>query len=299
MKFLSFFIPLFFLLSCQTKPVSKSQPRLTEGTFTKSSFIQNKNYKVYLPKTYSDNPKKKYPVLYMMDAQNLFVDSLSYSGAAWNIHQVVDQLVEKKAIPEIIIVALEHASAKRFSEYMPQKPIAALPKTQQAALQNIIQHPIYSDDFLKFLVQDFKPFIDNNYRTKAEIQHTFIGGSSMGGLISMYAQCEYPKVFGGAMCLSTHWIVSFDDSNPEVSKELVQYFSNNLPEGKKWYFDFGTKGLDQFYEPWQNKIDSVLQQNNYVKSKNWLTKKYEGHGHNESSWNERLHVPLTFLLEEK
>ena len=121
----------------------------------------------------------------------------------------------------------------------------------------------------------------------------------MGGLISMYGQCEYPTIFGGALCFSTHWPIGMNDDTPEFPAQLINYFSNNIPQNKKWYFDFGTEGLDQFYETYQNQIDTILQKNNYVADENWMTRKYVGHTHNEKYWNERLHIPLEFVIGKK
>lgn len=302
-RYLHFIGLLIFILtsSCQSnksKVKHKEETRFISSTIKDSLLISDKNYVVYLPKNYAKNTTKHYPVLYMMDAQNLFIDSLAYGGYAWRINRVVDSLIDKNILEEFIIVSVEHAGVYRFAEYMPQKPMEKLYPIK-GNLRNIMEFPIYSDNYLKFLTHNLKPSIDKNYRTKSDPENTFIGGSSMGGLISMYAVCEYPNFFGGAMCLSTHWIVGFDDSNPEASQTLINYFSENLPKNKKWYFDFGTKGLDQYYETWQNQIDSILAKNNYVQNQNWMTRKYKGHDHNERFWNARLDVPLKFILGKK
>lgn len=299
--YLHFYLIVISLIcfGCQTKPSNSSnelEERFISSTISNPNIISDKNYTIFLPKKYHQNQDKQYPVLYMMDAQNLFIDSLAYGGFSWRIDQVVDSLVDKNQIEEIIIVAVEHAGINRFSEYMPQKPMVNAPQVFKDSIISSMNAPIYSDQFLVFLTKHLKPIIDKNYRTKTDVDHTFIGGSSMGGLISMYALCEYPAIFGGAMCLSTHWIITFDDSFPEASKTLVDYFSQNLPAQKKWYFDFGTKGLDQYYEPWQNQIDSILEKSNYVKNKNWKTLIYEGHDHNERFWNSRVDIPLKLLF---
>lgn len=294
---------LLFLLgivfwSCQGTETYDSK-RLQIKTFTTSKFIAEKTYRVYLPKSYSENTEKNYPVLYMMDGQNLFSDKLSYSKVAWNIHETVDSLSKAETIKEVIVVGIDHEGVDRFSEYMPQKPMSKVSQDAKDSLITFFKKPVYSDDFLSFLIKEFKPFIDANYRTKLTVEDTFIGGSSMGGLISMYAQCEYPQIFGGALCFSTHWPIGMNDDTPEFPTQLIDYFSKNIPQDKKWYFDFGTEGLDKIYEPYQNQIDSILQQNNYVADKNWMTRKYVGHSHNEKYWNERMHIPLKFILGKK
>ena len=155
---------------------------------------------------------------------------------------------------------------------------------------------IHSDNYLKFIVKELKPLIDEKYSTYSEKEHTFIMGSSYGGLISMYAICEYPEVFEGAACLSTHWIGTFND-NPVIAQSFIDYFGKNVPDPKnhKIYFDYGTETLDQYYEPYQLKIDSIMRLKGYTES-NWKTLKFEGKDHSEDSWRERLHIPVTFLL---
>ncbi len=275
--------------------------RLQSFKFENSAFLANKTYSVYLPISYEDSKTKRYPVLFMMDNQNLFVDVNSYSGHAWNIDEVSDSLVSIGQIRECIIVGINHANKKRFLEYMPQKPVESLSAVGKKQIDQS-DVSVYSDNFLKFLVNELKPHIDSSFRTLDTRANTFIGGSSMGGLISMYAQSEYPGVFGGAICMSTHWSIAMDDAELKIANNLMNYFynqlrwiaSNQTPRTHKWYFDYGTKGLDQHYGKWQMQVDELLKIN--VDEKDWLSKKYEGHDHNEKSWNERLHVPLTFML---
>ena len=129
-------------------------------------------------------------------------------------------------------------------------------------------------------------------------KHTFIAGSSMGGLISLYAICEYPKVFGGAACLSTHWPgVFYTDKNP-IPEQFFKYLKKKLPNpnNHKIYFDFGTATLDAMYEPYQIEVDKIMKQKGYT-SKSWITKKFEGEDHSEVAWAKRLHIPLVFLLK--
>jgi hypothetical protein len=112
----------------------------------------------------------------------------------------------------------------------------------------------------------------------------------MGGLISAYAISEYPKVFGGAGCLSTHW--------PAGDGAVIDYLKKSLPDPKthKFYFDFGTETLDAQYEPYQLRANAVMKQSGYVEGDNWITKKFVGDDHSERSWSKRVDVPLQFLL---
>ena len=115
-------------------------------------------------------------------------------------------------------------------------------------------------------------------------------GSSMGGLMSLYAIGEYPDIFGGAGCLSTHY--------PLGSGVMLEYMKKYLPSPKnhKIYFDYGTKGLDAQYEPYQTKADELMRKKRYKQGKNWITRKFVSDDHSEKSWRKRVDIPLTFFL---
>jgi predicted alpha/beta superfamily hydrolase len=163
-----------------------------------------------------------------------------------------------------------------------------------------IKSDFLGDEYLKFIVKELKPYIDENYRTEKDKDDTAICGSSMGGLISLYAICEYPEVFGKAACISTHWPVLFNNDNMGPSQAIRNYLTNNLPKPSqhKIYFDYGTETLDQYYEVHQKKVDSILTLKKYKKGKNWETKKFQGAAHNEKSWQERFDGVLKFLFKK-
>lgn len=190
---------------------------------------------------------------------------------------------------------------KRCAQYFPQKPYESLPAPMVDSLNvtftQQLADSVFSDAYLKFIVRDLKPFVDDEYSTLTDKANTFVAGSSMGGLISMYAICEYPEIFGGAACLSTHWVGTLTSENTEFTDAYVRYMAQEMPSPKdhKLYFDYGTVGLDSLYEHSQMRVDSLLNASGYD-SRNWVTQKFEGHDHHERSWRERLHIPLKFLL---
>jgi predicted alpha/beta superfamily hydrolase len=114
-------------------------------------------------------------------------------------------------------------------------------------------------------------------------------GSSMGGLISLYAISQYPQVFFGAGCVSTHWSAGLEVLVDELAKMLPD------PGTHRLYFDYGTTGVDAPYEPYQLQMDKYLRAAGYTES-NWLTRKFEGADHNEAAWRARVKIPLEFLL---
>jgi len=263
----------------------------------RSTFVEPRNVDIWLPSSYYVEKQKRYPVLYMHDGQNLFNPETSTWGTTWGVAEWVKKLSAQKKIPEIIIVGIWN-TPKRYLEYMPNKPFYLMDKELQSLLSQEYGGQPLGNQYLKFIVEELKPVIDSTYRTISNQKNTFIMGSSMGGLISSYAITEYPDIFRGAGCLSTHWITSKKHGGNAASDGFVAYFSENLPSSKnhKYYFDYGTIGLDSLYEPHQLKIDSVMENAGYMHRRDWLTQKYSGADHNEESWQKRLYIPLIFLL---
>jgi enterochelin esterase-like enzyme len=145
-------------------------------------------------------------------------------------------------------------------------------------------------------VQELKPAIDRKYATKPDAASTFIMGSSMGGLISVYAMNEYPQVFGGAAGLSTHWIGGFKP-NSAIPLAGFNYLRDHLapPQNHRLYQDHGTIELDAMYGPYQVFIDQIVRDAGYTDA-NFMTRVFEGTGHNEKAWAARLDIPVLFLL---
>ena len=261
-----------------------------------SEYVDSRHVDVWLPPNYESDKEKRYPVLYMHDGQNLFDESSSYIGVAWDVDETMTKLIEQDKIREAIVVGIWNTS-KRFREYMPEEPVDMLNNEQRELMQDDYG-TVLSDNYLKFMVNELKPFIDNEYRILADAPNTFIMGSSMGGLISWYALAKYPGVFSGAGCLSTHWPAGNEETDGQLPETVIQYFQESIPRpgSHKIYFDYGTETLDAKYEPYQKRIDSIMQEIGYQNGEDWITKKFEGHEHSERSWAARLNYPLEFLL---
>jgi enterochelin esterase-like enzyme len=121
----------------------------------------------------------------------------------------------------------------------------------------------------------------------------------MGGLISMYAICEYPEVFGGAACLSTHWPGIFTLENNPVPEAFFSYLYTYIPDPSthRFYFDHGTTTLDSLYPLLQKKADQLFSEKGYD-TKNYLSKIFTGANHSEEAWRKRMYIPLEFLLSK-
>lgn len=282
-------------------------PAVSSGTLRhfanfQSKFINSHTVDVWLPEGYTTH--KKYAVLYMFDGMALFDSTIMWNKQEWGADEVLGKLMKEKKIQDCIVVGIWNGGANRHSEYFPQKPFESLPPGVQDSLYNIkmngillFNEKIQSDNYLRFIVYELKPFIDHNFSTLKNEKNTFIAGSSMGGLMAWYAMCEYPGVFGGAACLSTHWPGIFTTIHNPVPVAFMNYLFSHLPSpgDHKIYFDYGSKTLDSMYKPYQLTVDSIMLLKGYT-PKNWITKEFPGADHSEKSWNKRLYIPIIFLL---
>ncbi len=256
-----------------------------------SQYVAPRRVDVWLPPGYDANAAERYPVVYMHDGQNLFDPATSYGGVPWSADLALTRLMAAGRSRGAIIVGIWNTSA-RFAEYLPQKAVSAGQYADFVARYKLSSSPPLGDAYLQYLVTELKPFIDRTYRTRPEREHTSTMGSSMGGLISAYAICEYPEVFGGAGCVSIHW--------PLGDGVIIDWFARHLPKpgAHRLYFDFGTETLDSTYEPYQRRVDAVMRAAGYTAGRDWLTLKFPGAAHSEKSWRERVDLPLAFLLAE-
>ncbi|WP_248722070.1 alpha/beta hydrolase [Seonamhaeicola sp. ML3] len=258
--------------------------------------IEPRMVDVWFPQDYSED--KKYAVLYMHDGQMLFDAKTTWNKQEWQVDEWATKLMRQGKTKDFIVVGVHNIRELRNSNYFPQKVYEALMQKDKDSLKAMTDKQnakslINSDSYLKFLVNELKPFVDANYAVKTDKDNTFVMGSSRGGLISMYAISEYPEVFGGAACLSTHWTGTYDNIDNDIPDAFFDYMKMYLPnsENHKLYFDYGDKTLDEKYLPYQNKADRVIVSKGHAKSI-----KFTGADHSEVSWGARLDIPLTFLL---
>ncbi len=246
-------------------------------------------------------------VIYMHDGQMAFNESETWNGGNWGINGTLTRLIKEREIPPTMVVAVNNGASKlRFPEYFPQKPLDYMSAEQHTHIDELRLedklvfggNPIQSDNFLKFLVDELKPHIDQNYPVFTDPDHTMTLGSSMGGLISLYALCEYPHIFGSAACLSTHWQGAAYKEDTFITEAFFKYFDKHLPSPQthQLYFDHGTVTLDKWYPPVQKEFDKIMIAHGYDEE-NWQTRNFEGADHSENAWKERAHIPLTFLLK--
>ncbi len=269
----------------------------------KSTKVDARNIDIWLPDGYST--AQRYAVLYMHDGQMLFDPKSTWNKQAWQVDSIAGALIQKNKIQKMIIVGIWNNGLKRHPEYFPQKVYSTFAIEQKKLISDELlkkkkidtEFKPISDSYLDFIVHELKPYIDQHYSTYTDRDHTFISGSSMGGLISLYAICEYPEVFGGAACLSTHWTGIYQNHDNPIPDAIVSYLKTNLPasQSHKIYFDYGDQTLDSLYRPWQKKVDVVMKAKGFT-PKNWKTQFFSGKDHSEQSWRERFSIPLVFML---
>ena len=270
-----------------------------------SQYVEPRNVDVWLPPGY---PRQApYAVLYMFDGQMLFDAHLTWNHESWHAARTAARLIASGKTRPFIIVGIWNTPL-RTSEYYPQKPWESLTGAQHRRLfaerfghRPVLQVAPFSDAFLRFMTRQLKPAIDRRFAVDPRRDATFVMGSSMGGLLAWYAMAEYPQVFGGAACLSTHWpgvslSMKPQPHNPSTAA-FIRFIGKHFPSPAhhRIYFDHGTRTLDALYGPAQRRVDRLL------RSKGWTGRHFEsrvfpGVDHSEKSWAARLAIPMTFLL---
>ena len=265
-----------------------------------SRFVPAQTVDVWLPPGYP--AQAPYAVLYMFDGQMLFDAAQTWNHQSWHAADTAAALIRDGRTRPFIIVGLWNAGERRESAYYPQKVWRSLTDAQRRRARAMeLKLPVepYSDDTLRFLVDELRPRIDRRFRVAADAADTTVMGSSMGGLMAMYAISEYPRVFGGAGCLSTHWPGTAlqphaDNPSPDA---FVAYLRAHAPApaGHRVYFDHGTATLDAMYAPTQQRVDRLFRARGYTNA-DFRSAVSPGAAHTEDAWAARLDQPMTFLL---
>ena len=261
---------LFASSSQPKKSTANKNVRIIDTAFFIPQLNRTRRVWVYVPVSYSTS-SKKYPVLYMHDGQNVFDDATSFSGE-WGVDEAIDTLGVKAK--ECIVVGIDNGGQKRLNEYCPYdfdlRGIAA----------NNVSGKGEGSLYVDFLVKTLKPFIDKKYRTLKDPKNTFTAGSSMGGLISMYALLKYPKVFGGAGVFSpAFWVAPkiFDDIKAKGKKINAKiYFYAGDEEGETMV-PMTIRAFNEMHRVSGSKMATVLR---------------AGGKHNETRW--RMEFPLFY-----
>ncbi len=250
----------------QAKPSTASaNVRIIEKEFFIPELNRTRRIWIYLPTSYQQG-KKNYPVLYMHDGQNVFEDSTSFSGE-WGVDEALDTLGPQ--VGETIVVAIDNGGQKRMNEYSPFD-MERFGKAE-------------GDQYVDFLVNTLRPYINRQYRTKKCRKHTWVAGSSMGGLISLYAMLKYPKKFGGAGVFSpAFWIV------PQL-KETVAARAGKM-KGRIYFM----AGMQESETMVPDMLSIFQEVDKHSKAKMVSVIRSEGK-HNEATWRKEFPVFYRWL----
>ncbi|WP_435134456.1 alpha/beta hydrolase [Formosa sp. A9] len=304
-----FILVMFFSINLKAQNIEALElpyAQISSGTVYRiakfpSKYITPRAVDIWLPNGYSKN--KQYAVLYMHDGQMLFDSTTTWNKQEWKVDEVASDLMKSKKIKDFIVVGIHNIPNLRYGDLFPQQAITYLNTNAKAEFLSYAKNDnpdfkLKGDDYLKCIVTEIKPFIDKEYATYPDRENTFVAGSSMGGLMSWYAICQYPEIFGGAACISTHWPGGDPEKSLGFPKAFFDYIKANMPNPKthKLYFDFGTETLDKYYPAFEDSVNQLFRKGGYDDS-NFKNLKFEGTDHSELSWQKRLDIPITFLLK--
>ena len=245
------------------------QVQIMDSSFPVKSLGRERRIWIYLPEEYASSGKR-YPVLYMHDAQNLFDAATSFAGE-WG----VDEELDRMKLP-MIVVGIDNGGMKRMNEYNPEDH-ERFGKGEGRA-------------YLEFLVKELKPYIDRQYRTKKQAKYTGIAGSSMGGLISYYAGLWYPKTFGKIGVLSpSFWIA------PQLQNLTKETIHSRRHARQSYYFYAGAKESKTMVSDMEAMISTLQEAAPTIQT----TKRVSPIGeHNEAAWRSELPNFLRFYLRK-
>lgn len=233
---------------------------------------------VWLPADYNADPTKRFPVVYMHDGQNLFDAARSAFGSEWEVDEAATALIERGETRSFIVVGVEN-TADRFGEYTP---------TPAGGVGG--RGPVYG----KFLTGEVIPFIDAYYRTLEGPEHTFVAGSSLGGLISLYLLREYPQVFGGCGALSP----SLWWDNESLLRDAER--DARWGKGKRVWIDMGTAeegwGDEGSHVARTLRLRDALVRSGLRTGAELACEIVDGAGHHESAWARRIDRVLAHLV---
>ena len=258
--------------------------RLTRETIPSRVLAGGRELLIWLPHSYVTDAQRRFPLIVLHDGANVFDPLTSpLSGVDWAADEWVNLLTGQGVMPEAIVVGVCHPEG--FSD-------------ENETLRDYDLSPeLGGAAYAEFLTNELIAHMDAHYRTLAAPGARILGGSSLGGLMSFYVAIHRPGVFGKFACLSS----SFEDvseSFPNAAGQLLALAAlPALPKDTRIYFDHGTIGLDECYEPYHSELGTLLREKGWRDGREFQIVRVEGGGHSELSWRARFGDALRFLAQ--
>ncbi|MCQ2350751.1 MAG: hypothetical protein MJ003_02130 [Paludibacteraceae bacterium] len=288
-----------FLTACQkgkdtadypVSPYSVDCGKLFRFAVYDSTFADTLTLDVWTPDGYDGTGA--YPVLYMHDGQNIFDTVATWNHQTWDMDKTAGALIKNGDIEPIIIVGIHCLGYTRIGDMMPEKAIPYITDSLERAFTDTISGWRYrGDEYVSAIANTVKPFTDSLFATNPAAEKTAIMGSSMGGIVSLYAFCEQPDVFRMAGCISTH--LGMTQDRPAYAEAIFRYVRENMPkqDGRKLYIDNGDQDVDYNYIPYFNALVTLVDSLGY-NSAHLQSQFFPGQGHCEKDWSSRMELPL-------
>lgn len=269
--------------SQETKRVSSLTGTIKRHEAFASRFLPGtRNVQVYLPPNYDSEPKRRYPVLYMHDGQNVFDGMTSYiPNGEWRADETAEALIRSRLIEPILIVAIDNGGAERANEYLPTRVVESDGRAWGGK----------ADDYGRMLMEEVKPMVDRLYRTKTGPADTALAGSSFGGIITLHLGTHHPNVFGklGVFSPSLWW------DNGVMEKRTAALKGKSA---RKIWVDIGTdEGNDAVVRV--QRLGQTLQKSGYRLGKDLVVYEDGFAKHNEAAWSSRFGAFLLFMFGER
>jgi len=232
---------------------------------------------VYLPPDYNSSPDRRYPVLYLQDGQNLFDAATAFAGNEWGLDELAEELIQKGEIAPLIIVGIYNAGSKRLAEYTPARDWRGRGGSAKT--------------YARLVVEEVKPFVDREYRTLSDAANTGLGGSSLGGLVTIYLGLQFPAIFGKLIVMS-----------PSVwwANRSILRFVRKLrgKSAQRIWLDIGTCEGDNPVACVENAkaLRDALLEKGWQSGCDLQFVEDEGAGHDEKAWGYRMRSALKFLF---
>jgi predicted alpha/beta superfamily hydrolase len=235
---------------------------------------------VYLPRGYRRFSRVRFPVLYLQDGQNVFDAATSFAGVEWAVDETAQRLIRKNLMEPVIIVAVANTGEERIHEYAPSRGVIDASAKRKKRSRGLARH------YARFLIEELKPFIDRKYRTKPEPEFTGLGGSSLGGLLTLSLGLWFSNVFRRLIVMSPS--VWWDH---QTIVKMVEKLDEKLP--LKIWLDTGT------HEPgWERArtLRDALVEKGWRLYDDLQYVEVEGADHSEGAWATRIDPALRFLF---